>query len=238
MTDDLKIKAANLAIFISQNNSILELVHNKLTCLNNTTHQTLITSTGLLYEDDIDRIIIKVKEQLDSNKFYCFDEMPRGITKNIFNSSFFIFGKTTPFFAFFDCNTKRFTFSDNSTESFIDIINECYNYFRILSALSSNKFNDYHNEALKQIVFYSNSNGILKINYSVEPVINNKVITTQQLVRFESYCSNDIYKSYLINAFFSITDKEDFELNINDIISQIETLINAAYVTLPKNRTV
>ena len=229
MDDNLLNKAKEIATLLSSNQSLITFKHNELKCQKDAALKTFVTSIGLSFTDDVDRLILNAKDFLDFTPFYCFEEMPKGITKSVFQTSFFIFSKTNSLFSYFDYASKKFIFSDNVTQDFIKLNNQCLYYFRILNSLLNSKFNDHANEANKQLVFYSNANGILKINYTIEPILANITYSDATLVTFENYSTSDIYKTFLINSFYSITKNRDNILSIGEVIEQLEILINTSY---------
>lgn len=229
MNNVLFNKAKEIAVLISSNHSGISFKHNELTLPNNDKFKALAASNGIGFKDDVDCIILDIKGYLESTSFYCFEEMQKGITKVVFQNSFFIFSKANPFYSYFNSSSKLFIPSVNSSSEFNQSNNQYLYYFRVLNALLNSNFNDHTNEANKQLVFYSNSNGILKINYNLEPVISNITYEYKTLETFENYSSNDLYKTFLINSFYSISKNPDNILNIKEIIEQLEILNNTAY---------
>lgn len=221
MTEELKKKAKQLAEFISVNRTNLKLTHGRLSTETKTL-STAATAIGLTSEDDVDKLIFNTKTYLEGSVIYCYEEIPTRITKETFANSFFIFSTTSENYSYFDKNQRKFAHFGTPNTSITQRIDACYYYFRILSALNSPDFCDHHNEANKQLVFYSNSNGILKIKYELEAIIDIQY-QEEQISKFEDYSKTNIYKTFLINAFYEIKKGADL-ISITDLLGELGSI--------------
>jgi hypothetical protein len=226
MTDSLNQKAKTLLSFISAHRSDLKLIHTKLSTENRDI-ATEAVAIGLTYEDDVDKLIFKTKDFLDGSNIYCFELLPKRITKEVFDNSFFIYSSLIDNFAYFEKNQEKFTFFDPANTSFVERVNACYYYFRVLFALCEDEFCDHHNEANKQLVFYSNSNGILKLGYDLEPDVNINYHESE-ITKFEEYSKSSIYKTFLINTFYEVKSGHD-TLHIHELLDRLGFIIKIGY---------
>ena len=122
----------------------------------------------------------------------------------------------------YDINTKETNKSN--------IINNAYNYLKLINILKSNEISDYHNYNNKEFILYS-SNGMFKIQYPTNN-LNEEIINTKKNIElvvntFNNNIKSQDYITILKNEIREHLKLHDPKNNIFILINEFESIYNA-----------
>lgn len=118
---------------------------------------------------------------------------------------------------------EEIQYSDNVDNEFKLITSNLILYYRFFKFLISTNFSDHFNDSKNEIILYSSSKGIFKINYSDTPNITFKK-EENLLVELISIGNQVHYKTFLKNSIYNINNNKGF-VTIDEIIENAEIII-------------
>lgn len=174
---------------------------------------------------------------IDLNK--CFEEMKIFVDIKEFLHSFSIetYEKN---FAIIKMENDKFLYHINKNayeydintnkENKSNIINNAYNYLKLINILESNEISDYHNYNNKEFILYS-SNGMFKIQYPTNN-LNEEIINTKKNIElvvntFNNNIKSQDYITILKNEIREHLKLQDPKNNIFILINEFESIYNA-----------
>lgn len=184
--------------------------------------QNEISAIGLNFALDVDGIIVKLSDWLPTIQIIWRDWIDQDLdVDNVYQP-----------IAFLD-TTGEFVLAKNGVLLFAthkdlsDNIWSAVAHYRILLALKTDSISDHHNQAKKEIVFYSSTRGVIRIVYN--PIAPLNIAIHQETVKeLIEIISTPHYKIHFVNGLFKIAgDKPLVQLsvilaNASDLLQMIK----------------
>lgn len=214
----------------SQFETIIFVESNRFFCsTNNSEHQNFVKlceTNKIPIEETGNDYIIKVKSFLEGATVVTYEDAEKHLHSEALSKPFVILNKNGEFF-YHDRPKGETEWSTNRSRGFEVFCVNITAYYVLYNYFKSPEFADHHNDANKEIVLYSAVNGIFKIKYLPQPIIERTEDTKPHIKKILEISEPVQLRPYVKNALFKIAENKT-KLSLNEIIVNAAKIVEIA----------